>query len=285
MDMCSDCGNGRFVDYHGDYTCTYCGLVKYTHMVDDQAEWRCFDTEDQCKIRAEITFDDGPQTTIPDIKLQRAQQIAFETDTFIINKKKKKLLSVILKQNDIDNCLTNLATEWFEITLDNLLNTSKHKLIKKIMCLSAFAASCFLKRGFLLEYFENIFGLPLYASLEALIVVQDAWKGKPWYNQVLISLHGQAECISRTVYNLDCLPKESNFDIIKSAKQVHNKIKSLKGISSIKTNTLHCCCIYIGCKILGIKNVSKDILCKELNVHVHTLNKHEANIQHLLMSC
>ena len=40
--VCDDCGKDAFVEYHGDLTCTSCGLVKLSHMVDDTAGFRTF---------------------------------------------------------------------------------------------------------------------------------------------------------------------------------------------------------------------------------------------------
>jgi transcription initiation factor TFIIIB Brf1 subunit/transcription initiation factor TFIIB len=280
-DICDDCGKSSFVEYHGDFTCSYCGLIKYTHMTDERAEWRCYDVGDDYKKRAECTYEDEPQMWISDKKLWRAQQMAYASEGVPKGQRNKKEMKDKLLGGEVDQTTINLSLEWFGLLIDTI---DTHN-IRRLMCISSFAASCYLKRGLTMMHFERVFELPKYECLQALELVQHAWKNQPWYKIVLTCLTSQSEQMSRVIHQLSCLPQDENrlFNIIKSAKLVYTKIKPLKGISSIKSHTLYCCCIFIACKITG-ELVSKEALCAELGVHMNTLDKHEATIQRLLVT-
>ncbi|KAK9786506.1 hypothetical protein WJX73_008092 [Symbiochloris irregularis] len=85
--VCKDCGGVDFVEdrSQGDLTCTSCGLVAESHMIDATAEWRSFSDSDKAgadmnRVGGPINhlFADGLGTSIGEVTKGESNQAAVQ---------------------------------------------------------------------------------------------------------------------------------------------------------------------------------------------------------------
>ncbi|KAK9814054.1 hypothetical protein WJX73_010802 [Symbiochloris irregularis] len=85
--VCKDCGGVDFVEdrSQGDLTCTSCGLVAESHMIDETAEWRSFSDSDKAgadmnRVGGPINhlFADGLGTSIGEVTKGESNQAAVQ---------------------------------------------------------------------------------------------------------------------------------------------------------------------------------------------------------------
>lgn len=248
MEVCNECGVFDFVEIHGDYTCQNCGLVKFTHAIDDSVQW------DQ--------FDHGEKLYEP-------------------TKNSPKLLmhfKKLLRYMEVDCILEGLALEWY-----GLVNLGGYRKKRALMALSTYCASLHLRRGISIETVELVFTTSqshiwgLFSNGK----VTGAWGEKGWYKDLQKYITNRTDRLSRSVHELICLPRESVYHVLRNARSIYEKVHMYPQLSSLKTHTLQATCIYIACKISAL-GISNKVLCKELSVCLVTLSKNEVLIQKAL---
>jgi transcription initiation factor TFIIIB Brf1 subunit/transcription initiation factor TFIIB len=239
-----------FVEIHGDYTCQNCGLVKYTHAVDDSVQWDQFDHGERLLLL--------PQ-----------------------NKNSSKLLMhfrKLLRYMEVDNILEELAIEWY-----SLVDVCGYRKKRALMALSTYCASLHLRRGRSIESIESVFSIA-QSHIWGMFLnekVTSAWNEKGWYKDLQRYMANRTDRLSRSVHELICLPRESVYPVLKNARSIYDKVHMYPQLSSLKTHTLQATCIYIACKISAL-GISTKVLCKDLNVCWVTLSKNELLIQKAL---
>jgi transcription initiation factor TFIIIB Brf1 subunit/transcription initiation factor TFIIB len=246
MEACKDCGKFDFIEICGDCTCQNCGLVKYTHAIDDSVQWNQFESGE------------------PLYEKPTKSMVYF-----------KRLLTYM----QVDSILEEMSIEWY-----SLVSMTGFRKKQALMALSTYCASLYLKRGITIETVQHVFKI---SKTQMWVLFKDTsvkeiWSKQRWYKQLLICVSNRTDRLSRTIYELDCIPYDHIHKVIKHSKSLYEKVHSYPQVSSLKSYTLQATCIYIACKILDIK-ISKKVLCESLNVCCVTISKNEKLIQKALV--
>ena len=159
------------------------------------------------------------------------------------------------------------------------------KCIKPNYIFSAcfYCVSVFLKRGYDLNTCYFYFKIKTRKFWKCLENVIEAWKGKNWYATVRKHLSSGAEQIKRTVYQVDIISLEDQWDIIRIAGKLHEKVSMYPGLMTVKSRTLQACCIYIACNIQKLE-IKKDEFCKNFNISMASIIFYENIIQDALIN-
>lgn len=279
MDSCQDCSGTDFVEYQGDYTCKSCGLVQFSGIIDDRAEWRTYDDQDKQNIRTEIMFDNS-YTRTGSRRLDRLQQ------KIVKKVSKQQVLRNKIKLNverlfGDDSLMRDYAVNLLSLVeREPWLYTSSQT--QGILALCVYCANIQLKRGYHPLRITNVFGIDVSVLWITLQLVSKYWTSQNWYRSVMKSLSSHTDQLTRKVYGLEIIPADKTWRVLKQARQIHDKVHKHPTFTSFKSSSLHVCCIYIACMVSDVI-VDRIELCKKMGISVSTLKHHESLIQRVLM--
>lgn len=263
--MCNACKNTDLREYHGDLTCIKCGLVKFTHMIDDS----CNDNYNETDYCMDY------YTSVP---IKRVT-----TKTFLFQASKEetqdRMFKNVLDILCLDDKVNELALEWFGYTKE--LKVTPKKMVY-IYGVCIYCASIYNQRGISIQFIANKLQISHTTIYKFLPKVLELWSTKPWYKSLTMKLSTHTDKLTRMLYNLSCIPSKQAFQVLKPSRNLYNKINNFPGLNAVKSYTLIACCIYIGASIVGVK-IPKSQFCKEVGISMPTLKSHEITIQNALI--
>jgi transcription initiation factor TFIIIB Brf1 subunit/transcription initiation factor TFIIB len=264
---CDGCKGKDLRELHGDLTCVNCGLVKYTHMIDDTyTEYSHHDNNDYC-----IDFFSTIPSVKPTVKKVLASVHKDEFQSYDFRK--------ILDRFSIDDTVKQLALEWFKDT-SNLKITPKK--IPYIHGVCIYCASIYIQRGISIHSIARHLQISHTKIYTFLPRVLETWSSKSWYQSLSNSLSTHTDKLTRMLHNLLCIPSEKAFQVLKPSQKLYDKIHNCPKLNAVKSHTLIACCIFIGASMAGVK-LQKSQFCKEVGISMPTLKSHEKTIQNVLI--
>lgn len=259
---CVDCKGSCFTIYHGDLTCTQCGLVMQSHLCEEAPG--CFSSDDLEFVNPIILLHDHNHNHN---KLN----------------KHNKFLTILEERFNFDNPFMTTVIMWFKIYTDNL---HKRFCLKTLLCPFAgciYCVSKYLQKGITIDYIRVPLGLGKSDVLSSLPSLLQSWKRQSWFKDLtkMIPLH--SDQISRIIYALDFIPEKGMWDVVKTAKKLYNKINGVTHceVSGLKCHTFNATCIYISLVISGFK-ITKKEFCERLCISLPTLKNQEKIVQNIL---
>jgi transcription initiation factor TFIIIB Brf1 subunit/transcription initiation factor TFIIB len=274
---CDDCDGINLVDYHGDITCKDCGLVKYTHAIDDTVP--SYNNYLECESAPNISR----VHTIVGVS-KKTIAICLDNDTKI-----EGVFKEHIERFNFDDTFRTLVFEWYNIAIRNELALTTKKQVfrgKKrlfVLGLSIYCASIYTKRGISITYIANILDIHFQDLWKHLDDILQLWCDQKWYKHLLTNLSTHDDKLTRTVHELDCIPNNCIWKVLQNAKKLYKLLKNTAKLNAVKSHTLNACCIYIGCLSAGVK-VGRIIFCKQVGISIPTLKLHETIIQEVLQS-
>ena len=257
---CNACNSYDLREYHGDLTCINCGLVKYTHMVDDTYIGNCINGNEYCNDN----YGSMPIKYKCTLSNDVAQKARFKN---------------VLQTFSLDDTVNQIALEWFSDTKELKVTPKKLRYIYGV-CI--YCASIYTQRGISMHYIAYKLQISQTDIYKFLPRVLELWVSKPWYISLTSKLSTHSDKLTRMLYNLPCIPSEKAFDVLKPSRALYKKINNYPSLNAVKSHTLTACCIYIGAGIAGVK-LKKSQFCKEVGVSMPTLKSHEFMIQNVLV--
>lgn len=251
---CQDCRGTAFTEIHGDLTCTSCGLVCTSGMIDDHA----YTETSLCSLRDNILQKS-------DIRKNR-----------LIDGARKTLNGLPFFDDDFIDCVCN----WLSSS-----DLSAHNFAS-YAALTTIYASIYFRRGVNPDVISGIFGVnsnniwPFGPQLLA------QWRDKPWINQLKALLDSDSDKfdrLKRDIYNCYCIPPKMRFTVVKKCDRIWNKIKVNPQIECLKSSSLFATLIWIATKSCSI-DVSMEQLCTEFNVSSSTIKQTEKLVQLAIVS-
>jgi transcription initiation factor TFIIIB Brf1 subunit/transcription initiation factor TFIIB len=259
---CNACNSYDLREYHGDLTCINCGLVKYTHMVDDT-------------YIGNFTNDNDYYNSMPN----NEKSISCFKCTLSNDEEQTARFKNVLQTFNLDETINQVALEWFSDTKELKVTPKKLRYIYGV-CI--YCASIYTQRGISMHYIAYKLQISQTDIYKFLPRVLELWVSKPWYNSLTNKLSTHSDKLTRMLYNLSCIPSDKAFNVLKPARALYKKINNYPSLNAVKSHTLTACCIYIGAGIAGVK-LQKSKFCKEVGVSMPTLKSHENMIQNVLV--
>lgn len=252
--ICDDCRGTRFAEIHGDLTCTSCGLVCTSGLIDDHA----YTETSLCCLRGD---------TIQKSSIRQNK---------LIEQVRTTLNGLPFFDHDFIECVCN----WLSAS-----DLSAHNFAS-YAALTTIYASVYFRRGVNPDVISGTFGVcsnniwPLGPQL----LVQ--WKDKPWIGQLRTLLDSDTDKfdrLKRDVYNCHIIPPKVRFSVIKKCERIWNKIKISPQIECLKSNSLYATLIWIATKSCSI-DIRIEQLCTEFNVSSSTIKQTEKLVQLAIVS-
>lgn len=259
FEACNDCSGFNFVEYYGDFTCRDCGLVKYSHMVDDRPDYNTF----------LHILEVGPfqqEFTPPQTRRQSPMDVS-------LSKLKCTLAQLRMNDTFIDNSI-----EWVRLCKESMTEKIHDNIL--FACVS-YLVSMHQQRGYDAQFFCQGFGVELIKMWRNFEYILDLMKGRTWYKSLLEALSSPQAKISRMVYELS-LDKEFNaWQVIKTAREIFEKIAGCPKLTTAKTKTILASCVIVSCMVHKVVK-TEVLLCKQLDISIPTFHHHELVIQETL---
>ena len=255
MEPCNDCRGTNMIEYHGDYTCKDCGLVKYIGMVDTDASHYYDEYE---------SFRESCGKGLLKTELSRKER------TLLI-------LKHLIFRVDVDKSVKQFA---YQIVVESepTLNELKRKSEKlALVCLSLYYSCVSLKRGLPMDYISEQIGINTTLVWNVLPKLLPIWSKQRWYMQIDTTQSCHSDKLTRIVYSLDFVKNTQK--VLTSAKAIYTKVHALPRFITVKSHSLISCCIFMACQLDGCtKGMKKQAFCKQLAISLPTINAIEVMI-------
>lgn len=267
---CSDCGNLDLVIFHGDLTCTQCGLVQISHMCEEEHIY---------------------SRNLDDFEFVKPKAQTNNGNDLVQPKLHAKLLAILEERFDFDYLFVTNVTQWFSVYTDSIRNTDS---IRKRFCYKTvlphfagciYCVSKYFHKGLTIDYIRLPLDLGKKDVLSSLPQLFHSWKGMPWFKDLSKTIPLHSDQISRIIYTLDFIPEKIVWDVVKTARKLYNKINGVTHceVSGLKCHTFNSTCIYISLIICGFKMTRKEF-CDKLCISLPTLKSQEHIVQNILHS-
>lgn len=261
---CTDCNSSQFVVYHGDLTCTQCGLVQQSHLCEESCEpvqSSRFSSEDLEFVK--------PTTFLEPRHAQHTQH--------------KRFLAILEERFNFDNHFLMNVMMWFKVYTDSLRKRMCSKTLLPFFAGCIYCVSKYLRKGLTIDFIRLPLNLSKKDILSALPQLLESWKGQPWLKELSKTIPLHSDQISRIIYALDFIPEKIMWDVVKTAKKLYNKINGVTHceVSGLKCHTFNSTCIYISLVISGFK-ITKKEFCERLCISLPTLKSQEDIVQNIL---
>lgn len=275
MDVCSFCrAENTIINVHGEYTCRCCGTV-FNVELQDFCPGHFYDEDSELSCR---NVDRHTER-----KIERLNRMCEQ-----YNREKKLSLSlnhltrVLEDKLMLDETFTNTTKDWFMlIVTETGLQTSTKRNTLFVCC--CYCVSIYLRRGWELKVFCDLFGVELCQAWSYLPAVTDAFKNQSWYDILMTCLDTDCYKIKRSIYQLSAVQPHQQSTVIKRACDLYQKIKSCSSISVCRQINVRHTCVYIACCLTGVA-LKKKLFCREMCMSAPTLTSIETLIQEALIS-
>jgi transcription initiation factor TFIIIB Brf1 subunit/transcription initiation factor TFIIB len=179
---------------------------------------------------------------------------------------------------DINDGIKRFATRILKDTLCSL-NDIRGKNQVYLIALSVYYSGMYMRSGVdirsICDQLDTDWKRVLAFSSEILPM----WYNKKWYKKLEVFNH--ADKLRRVVHELVLIEPDKENTVKKTADKLYKCIFHYPKITSSKINSVIFTCVFISCKIAGIK-ITKSKFCKEVNMSLQTLNNYEVIIQQIL---
>lgn len=298
---CTDCGSTEFVeDWHaGDLTCTECGLVAMSHLIDDSAEWNNYQDDgiDRSRVGApssSLYTNSSPMSTlIPKTsktwlmsKIHDHMSISYKDRA--LNKVYQDIQKVCENVMHLGGGVIDTAKELYkDVKEAKVTRGDNHKAI--VACCVYFA--CKLSdNGSKREKAEVSDAFEIERSLftQACKIFQDLVKDKPYYDRLFEDTRSSERgIIYRT---LRTLPIEDERSLWSFVGKVEDAYASLRvhgdGLLDAKTPHSIICALAVALapKVKGLPEIGKPQVRECCKISAVTLNKTLALVEQVLSS-
>ena len=277
MDNCLFCrASNSIVNVHGEYTCNCCGTVFNVELQDEHTTQLYEHTDIQVKnVNLYVNR-----------KLDKLNRMCEKYDPAKkIEASAKCLCGVLEHKLMLDQTFVDTTKEWFKLIVTNneLLNLSTTIKREILFVCCCYCVSIYLRRGWELKVFCELFSVELCQAWSYLPVVTDAFKTQRWYNTLMICLETDCYKIKRSVYQLSAIEPHQQSSVIKRACELYKKIKDFSKISVCRQINVRHTCVFIACAMTGLA-IKKKLFCREMCLSAPTLSSIETLIQEALLS-
>ena len=251
MELCTSCQSDKLVEIQGELTCTSCGTVVLTHMIQDTLDYMPYSDQDNYNTEQTEVRD------IEDLKIFWLEIYSNAMKKFVI-----------------------------EIVNDTSEHESLFRKKDKRRCLIALAlyyVGMYYNRSMSIQQVCRQVDTDWKKTLAFLPKVLPLWSRKKWYIKLNNKKMAQTELLSRAVFDLTVVDDELKRPVLRVASNVYERVRHYPGMNVAKSHTLMYCCIYIGCQVNHIK-INRKKFCEHVHISLPTLNHHEDMIQSILKS-
>lgn len=255
--VCDECGSCKLIICwrQGELTCSVCGLVKQTHLLDDT-------------YYGNMPFVDKEQhVAYPDTVVGQTCRYSGVI--------KEAVERILPSQNNYE--LVKFASRLFNAVCQDKLTDFRGKNKRAAMAASVYCAAKHLKYGVAVEAVYAIFEVDLWLNFSKICQV---WKRYPEYAGILEQDHD--DTLMRMIYKNHHIPTEMIACVRRIALCLKERVVSHLS-SHTKSEKLNACFIYIACIQAKVKVTHKQFHAL-YHVTSSTLTKHEAMIQDVLIS-
>ncbi len=262
--ICDDCKGDQFVDCHGEWTCTTCGLVKISGLLDERAEW--------------ISYSDTQHwRECHDDRMTMLQHYIHDKGS--IDKLRRYMVDIFA----FDSVLMDKATEYYQKTQSTTFKRSQQKAVM-VTCI--YLASQYLKRGIKIEDLVHPLGTKRVCVWRVIDDILHEWGNscdfdKQEIQQLVAMTRDSSDKIARVLYKSNLVPQKNLWKVLQSSKKLYNNLKSYPHLKTIKSHTMIVTCIYIGCMMNGVC-LDKNKFCEEFSISLSNLQHQETVVQEFL---
>ncbi|KAF6252698.1 hypothetical protein COO60DRAFT_1643826 [Scenedesmus sp. NREL 46B-D3] len=185
---CPDCGQADtiFDERQGDAVCRACGLVRASHLISDQVEYRCFVDESEKRVAPASTNDSGVlrPSKMGDARLDKLNLICAGTDN--TPRVSADFYQVTERSLNVPPCVVADAVAMFRGMRPGMgiLSTDKQRTLEALCVYYACMGATRLRASKTKEQVCGAFGVPLATFWQVNGDFTNASIGKPWYKLV-----------------------------------------------------------------------------------------------------
>lgn len=267
MEFCKACGSENLREIEGDLTCIDCGLVCQERMIQDTIEYVRYED------KADYQIDEDARERIKDKRLSRIQDT-----TYTQSEKRYSDIKSRIEELQINDGLKKCTIRIIKDTLiDN--GTVRGKKLIMLIALSIYYAGMYMRSGVDIRQVCVQLGVDWKKVLGFSVEILPLWYNKKWYKKLDVFNH--ADKLRRIVYELCIIDTDKQQKVKAIAEKLHQRVCHLPKFTASKNHTVILTCVFIACKVAGIK-ITKQNFCEEVNLSLQTLNNHETTIQQVL---
>lgn len=282
MTSCSFCNALDSVkSIYGELTCIKCGTVGNTELQDPPHEYNMTNDFD--------TVQPWSNHTHKKFKKLYAIMEDKQVPSYKLHKQIPPLCAILEHKVQLDAPFIETTRTWFKILAqtDPNIETVKYKKQQNTTCLfvcCCYCVSTYLKRGYDIRLFCNVFDVDRCNAWTALPFVLKCFQKEKWYKTLVDCLGSAKEKISRTVYSLSVLvnlSKNAELRINSTAYSLFQKVQNFPKLDVCKPPNIYLTCIFIACRVHHIP-IGKTKYCSIMHISTPTLQSIESLVQESL---
>ena len=193
----------------------------------------------------------------------------FEEDTYKHHQVRKYM-------TEIDDDMKNFASDLYDIYMCKSIRTSTMDKKKAIMANCLYYSGVRNRRSHTIENIARMFQIELKSIWDCKLEVFETWKDEPFYKD--ICQEDDDGSLRRMIYNMGY---ENPMKINKMANHIMSLLRDESMLDKVKKGKMNASIIYASCNAIGI-HIDKHKYCRDMNISMATLKKHEGVIQYCL---
>lgn len=277
MSCCDGCGSVELREIDGELTCTDCGLVIQERMMQDTINYITYTDQGEYNA-AEEDEDVGVKREY----IQNKKLGHYQAQTYTNCEKKYIGIKSRVEELQINDGIKKCA---IRILKDTIYNGSidpsftKCKKLVMLIALSVYYSGMYLRSGVDIRAICSQLDIDWKKVLAISSEIVPFWYNKKWYKG--LEMFNHTDKLRRAVHELTLIDQDKERDVKRTAEKLYQRVWHYPKLTSSKNNSVILTCVYISCKVVGVK-VAKNKFCQEVNMSVQTLNNHETAIQQVL---
>lgn len=246
---CFDCSSTKLIHIiaDGDIVCGSCGVIQESHVIDNTYRGNVtYNDETEVVYHVSSCDDYHPLKKI----LQTASFHLLDTEHSLVIQRTIHYFDMVIARND------------------GVTTRGDRKKGALATCFYLATRQC--QVGLSVDVIYSYFGVPTWKEYSNIVRVLGP--------ELVVGTSTVCDSLRRMVYSCQDIDYKMQWDIIKVAEQIKDKVHHIVGLNG-KPSKLNVCYIYIARKILEPNKVCIDKHCEQFGTSASTLQRHEKMIQ------